>query len=160
MKTISIRLLAAGLLVTAGPALADTIYKYERRDGAVVYSDAPVKGARLLQRFDVAQAPAPPPQPDRAAAAGTPGSAAPAADRTSRLDAADAEVRAATQALEDAKARMEQGAEPLPGERTATAFGTTRLNDGYFARQQALQLELDRANARLEEAYRRRNDAK
>ena len=81
-------------------------------------------------------------------------------ERASRLEAADAEVRAARQALAAAKARLEQGAEPLAGERTSTAFGTSRLNDGYFARQQALQADVDRAEARLEAAYRARNDAK
>jgi len=109
-------LLAA--LFAAGPALADTIYKYE-----------PVPVAQT-------------------------------SERASRLDAADAEVRAARQALDAAKARLEQCAKPLAGERSATAFGTSRLNDGYFARQQALQAEVDRAQARLDAAYRARNDAK
>jgi uncharacterized protein DUF4124 len=160
MNAIPIRLLAAALLAGAGPALADTIYKYQRSDGTVVYSDAPVRGARLLERFDVAQAPAAPPRASSAPASADPGSAAPAEDRHARLEAADAEVRAAQQALDAAKARLDQGAEPLPGERSAIVAGGTRLNESYVARQQALQADVDRASARLDEAYRRRNDAR
>lgn len=159
-------LVAAPAVMSAAPALAQTLYKYERPDGTIVYSDAPVKGARLLETLPAvpvpadpapaqpAQAPARAPAPDESTAE------APVPSRSEKLDSADTEVRAAQQALEGAKARLEQGAEPLPGERTATAFGTTRLNDRYFARQQALQQDLERANARLDEAYRKRNDAK
>jgi hypothetical protein len=155
------------LLATAVPALAQTLYKYQRPDGTVVYSDAPVKGARLLETLPAVPvppepAPAPAPAPG-AAAPETPAAAEvppPAPTRTQKLDAADAEVRAAQQALAAAQARVEQGTEPLAGERTMTAGGTSRLNETYFARQRALQEEVERANARLGEAYRKRNDAR
>jgi hypothetical protein len=165
-KRVCVLVAAPAVLLSAAPALAQTLYKYERPDGTIVYSDAPVKGARLLERLPAVPVPAEP-VPTAPAQVQAPAPArdestaeAPVPSRTEKLDAADTEVRAALQALEVAKARLEQGAEPLPGERTATVFGTTRLNDGYFARQQALQQDLERANARLDEAYRKRNDAK
>ncbi len=164
-RTVAIAVSAA--LVAAAPALGQTLYKYERPDGTVVYSDAPVKGARLVDTLPaVPVPPAPVAAPDHAPAteprpAAEPRAAeAPPPTRTQKLDAADAEVRAAQQALDAAKARLEQGAEPLAGERTTTAGGTSRLNEGYFGRQQALQEEIERANARLQEAYRKRNDAR
>jgi Domain of unknown function (DUF4124) len=147
-----IALAAAAVLATAGPALAGTIYKYERPDGTFVYSDAPVKGARLVERFTMAEG-SPPPAP-------APRVQAPAPDRGDALDAADAEVRAAQRAVDDAKARLEQGAEPLPGERAGTAGGKSRLTEDYFARQQELKQQLEDADARLEAAYRRRNEAR
>src|SRR4051812_13913196 len=109
MKPSLLAALAAMLL--AAPALA-TIYKYERPDGTVVYSDQPVKGARLVERFAVAQAPTPverPQGPASAREASPPGA-------PSELDVADAQVRAAEGAVDQAKVRLAQGAEPLPGE--------------------------------------------
>jgi len=157
MSAIRVHLLAAALAAAAAPALADTIYKYERGDGSVVYSDTPVRDARLVERFSVAQATAQPPRP---AAPEAQRPAAPAGDRIARLDAADAEVRAAQQAVDAAKTRLGQGSEPLPGERVGIGGGRSRLTQDYFARQQALEEELVRANARLEAAYRQRNDAR
>ncbi len=161
-RTLAIAVCAA-LSSTAAPALAQTLYKYERPDGTVVYSDAPVKGARLVDTLPAVPVPPEPaasPAPEPRPAAEPRAAAEPPAPqtRTQKLDAADAEVRAAQQALDDARARLEQAAEPRPGERTMTAGGTSRLNEGYFARQQALQDEIERANARLQEAYRKRND--
>ncbi len=41
-------------------AAADTVYKYQRPDGKVVYSDVPLRGAKLIGRFELV--PVPPPQ--------------------------------------------------------------------------------------------------
>jgi hypothetical protein len=144
-------LLAAAL---AAPALAD-IYKYERPDGTVVYSDGPVSGARLVERFAIAQAPEAPPAPPQQAPA--PRAAVPP---VAEFDLADAEVRAAQQGVEGAKARAQQGVEPRPGERVGIGGGRSRLTEQYFARQKELQEELADANRRLELAYERRNQAK
>jgi hypothetical protein len=152
MRPSSIVLLAAAV---AAPALAD-IYKYERADGTVVYSDGPVKGARLVERFAIAQAPAAPPAPARPA----PRPEVLQADPQSPLDVADAEVRAAQKAVEDARARVQQGAEPLAGERAGIGAGKSRRTEDYFGRQKALQEELADANRRLELAYQHRNQAK
>lgn len=174
MKPFPACLLAAALLAPAGTALAQTIYKYERPDGGLVYSDKPVKGARLVERFTIAQAPSAAPGPQAAprpqaqapeqplseVPSANPPSGVPSANPPSALDAADAQVQAAQKSVEDAKTRVQQGTEPLPGERVGTGGGKSRLTDEYFARQKQLEQELAVANARLEEAYRRRSDAK
>lgn len=161
MITLPARIAVAALLAAlAGAGAAQTIYKYERPDGSVVYSDKPVKGAKLVERFTVAQAPTVQRTPPQAQAP-QPRSEAPAANPASELEAADAEVRAAQKALEEAQARRQQGAEPLPGERIANAGGkTSRLTEDYFGRQAQLEQEVKDANQRLEQAYGRRNQAK
>jgi hypothetical protein len=156
MRPSSIVLLAAAV---AAPALAD-IYKYERADGTVVYSDGPVQGARLVERFAIARAPATPQAPAGRPQAPGPRPEVVQADPQSPLDVADAEVRAAQKAVEDARARVQQGAEPLPGERAGIGGGKSRLTEEYFGRQKALQEELADANRRLELAYQHRNQTK
>jgi Domain of unknown function (DUF4124) len=162
IRIAAARILAAALLALAGPAPAQTIYKYERPDGTFLYTDKPVKGGRLVERFNLAQAPATPSRQAQARPpAEAPRSEVPSENPVFSLDAADAEVRAAQKAVDGAKARLEQGAEPLPGERTGNVGGkTSRLNEGYFARQQQLEQDLKDANERLDQAYQRRNQAK
>jgi len=80
-----------------------------------------------------------------------------AADRAQALEAADAQIRAAEQALRNAEERQQRAAEPLPGERLRNVDGHSRLSPEYFERQRAIEAEVDAARARLEEAYRLRN---
>jgi hypothetical protein len=137
-------------------AVADTVYKYQRPDGKVVYSDVPLRGAKLIGRFELV------PLPPRGGARGdaAPGSAD-VSRRTERrisaLDAADADIKAAEQALKDAEERQQAGVEPLPGDRLGKVGGRSRLTPDYFERQRALAAEVDAARARLDEAYRQRN---
>jgi len=141
---------------SASLAAADTIYKYERADGKVIYSDSPVEGARLIGRFELVPSPASaePPRPAPPAAQG-------AASRGEALDAADARIKAADLALTQALERQQQAAEPLPGERLGNAGGTTsRLTPEYFARQRAAAAEVDAARAELDAAYRARNEVR
>ena len=86
-------------------AVADTVYKYQRPDGKVVYSDVPLRGAKLIGRFELV------PLPPRGGARGdaAPGSAdisRRTERRISALDAADADIKAAEQALKDAEERQ------------------------------------------------------
>jgi hypothetical protein len=146
------------LLLAACSALAaaDTVYKYERPDGRVIYSDSPVEGARLIGRFELVPAPvsAEPPRPAPAAAQS-------AERRSEALDAADARIKAADLALTQALESQQQATEPLPGERLGNAGGTTsRLTPEYFARQRAAAAAVDAARAELDAAYRARNDAR
>jgi hypothetical protein len=139
-------------------AAADTVYKYERPDGKVVYSDAPVQGAKLIGQFELVPVPASAEssrgEPPRRPADATP-------DRRGlALDAADAQIKAAEQALKDAQERQQQGVEPLPGERLGLAGGHSRLGPAYFARQRDNAADVDSARAALDEAYRLRNDAR
>jgi hypothetical protein len=83
-------------------------------------------------------------------------------DRHRALEDAYAEIIAADEALREAEAKREQGVEPLPGERLGLAGkpGSSRFSDEYFARQKFLDDEVERARARLDEAYRRWNDVR
>jgi hypothetical protein len=73
-------------------------------------------------------------------------------ERSRALEAAHAEVRAAQQALEEARRRQLAGEEPLPGERTGNVGGKSRLNEAYFARQDQLKQAVQQAEQRLERA--------
>jgi Domain of unknown function (DUF4124) len=155
-------ILACVTLTFAAAASAQNIYRYVFPDGRVVYSDSPVPGAKLQGTVTPAPPPMSPP-PGAAERPGSPsgaskdqGSAAPD-DRVARLAAADREVQDATRALEDAKARVAAGQEPLPGERTGTAGGMSRLNEDYWARQQSLKDAVAAAQANLDRAIAARN---
>jgi len=138
--------------------IAQTVYKYERPDGTVVYSDAPVHGAKLIGRFQLVPLAAPEnPEPRVRPGANDPDERARL--RVEALDAADAELKAADQALKDAQERQQAGVEPLPDERIGNAGGlTSRFRPRYFARQRQLADDVDAAQARLDRAYRIRND--
>lgn len=157
MRSIQLVLLALAV-ACADAALAQKIGRYVFPDGRVVYSDQPVPGARLANEV------APPPPPGSPPPVGeSPGrrpaksSEIPGAARPRSLAEADAEVRAATQALEQARARQQAGVEPLPGERTGTASGGSRLNEAYQARQAGNQQAVADAEARLQRAIAARN---
>ena len=161
----AVRWSATALLVLAAslavPAYAQTIYKSIQRDGRVVYSDRPVPGARV-ERVDPAQStlsivPNPRARVEQATSAAVDQRLL---ERQMALDRADAEVRAATIALESAQARLEAGQVPLPGEITGNVGGTTRLNDLYQGRVVALQQQLLAAQERLDAAYAARNQAR
>src|SRR5882672_3655679 len=150
IKGIVALLLAAG--VTG--AQAQTIFKYQRPDGEIVYSDSPVKGAKRVGEVDPAPAPA-------AAQAEVPRRAPDLAERRSAaLDDADARIKAAARALKEAEERQQKGIEPTPGERLGNAGGNSRLAPRYFSRQQDNAADVDAARASLEEAYRLRNEAR
>jgi len=142
------------LLLAAWTALAaaETVYKYERPDGRVVYSDSPVEGARLIGKFDLVPAPVSTPPQRPSVRQDSPDS------RGAALDAADARVKAANRALARALERQQQAVEPLPGERRGNVNGHTRLTPDYFARQRAATAAVDAARAELDEANRDRNE--
>jgi hypothetical protein len=150
------RLAFAALFVVALAADAQQIGRYVFPDGRVVYSDRPVPGAKLVNEV------APPPPaaaPARESKPPAPPAAAPGADRAARLRTADAEVRAATESLERARAQLQAGVEPLPGERTGTAGGGSRLNEAYDERQAANRKAVADAEERLQRAVTARNTA-
>jgi len=78
--------------------------------------------------------------------------------RAQALEAAVAEIKAAEQALRDTEDRQQRAVEPLPGERLRNVGGRTRLGPAYFERQRAMAAEVDAARARLDKAYRLRNE--
>jgi Domain of unknown function (DUF4124) len=146
-------------LVLVLPAAAQTVYRYVTPDGRTIFSDQPVPGARLQ---GTVAPPAPPSgTPAPAPVEGRAPSAAAKTDesRAQRLRTATAEVEAATQALAQANAQLQSGKEPLSGERTGTAGGGSRLNDAYWARQQANEQAVAKAQSRLDAAIAARNSA-
>jgi Domain of unknown function (DUF4124) len=151
---VSAFLLAVAL---AAPAAAQTVYRYVAPDGRVIFSDTPVPGARL-QGTVSSSAPAPAASTPAPVESRTPSPVdQPAEDRLQRLRRATDEVNAATQALAQARAQLEAGKEPLPGERTGTAGGSSRLNDSYWARQTANEQAVAKAQSRLDAAVAARN---
>ena len=93
------------------------------------------------------------------AVVGAAGTAA-AQSRSSELDKAYEEARAAAIALKDAEARRDQGIEPQEGERLGTSSGGTRPTPQYLGRQQLLEHEVEMARRRYEAALKRWNDLK
>ena len=152
-------LVAFVLALAPAVAAAESVYKYQRPDGSTVYSDVPLSGAKLIGRFDLIPVAAPekarPAGPERGAAK-DPGELA--RQRAQDLEAADAAIKEAEQSLKEALERQQAGVEPLPGERLGNVGArTSRLGPQYFERQRALAAEVDAARARLDEAYRQRN---
>jgi hypothetical protein len=136
---------------------ADTVYKYQYPDGKVVYSDSPVRGARLIGRYLLLPQPA-----GESKAKAVPGGADPeerARRRSQALDASDAAIKAAELALKSAQERQKAGVESLPGERIGNASGRgSRLRPEYFVRQRQLIDDLEQAQGRLDEAWRAHNE--
>jgi len=131
-------------------------------DGSIVYSDKPVKGAKIDETItadpatnsltpDTGKPPPVPPKVER-----TPIGRLPATGGGS-LDEANAQVMRAEMLLDDARQKQQAGVEPLPGERTANAGGGSRLNDSYQARQRLLAGEVAKAEADLKDAQARRD---
>jgi hypothetical protein len=145
------------LAMLAGAASAQTIYRYRTPDGRTIFTDRPVPGAVLEEELQRAA------QPDPAAVAAQRAAARErareasdrAADRIAALQSVDQEIRAATVALQQARAALDAGREPLPGERTGVAAeGRSRLNESYWARQADNEERVLEAEARLERARR------
>jgi hypothetical protein len=86
--------------------------------------------------------------------------AAAAQDRSSALDKAYEEARAAALALKEAEARRDQGIEAQEGDRQGTSSGGTRPTNQYLGRQQLLEHEVEMARRRYDAALKRWNDLK
>jgi len=149
------------LVLALAPRLtaAETVYKYRRPDGSTLYSDVPLRGAKLIGRFELVPVPPPararPAMPERGAAKDPDELAR---RRVQDLDAADAAIKAAEQSLKEALERQQAGVEPFAGERLGNVDRRSRLTPDYFARQRSLAAEVDAARALLDEAFRQRNE--
>lgn len=149
--------LAGALFLLAGPAAAD-LYRWVDGDGRVFYGDRPPAGAAQVEsRSDL--------RDERPAveAAPVPREAAPEVvrervrERLAALDEAHTGLAQAQRDLERARRALEAGAEPLPGERLGMKGGGSRLGPAYFERQQRLEDDVRRAQARLEAAAAAKN---
>jgi hypothetical protein len=136
---------------------ADIVYKYRRPDGSVVYTDAPLPGARLIGRYQLL-----PREPAGASEGAAPrGAADPdeqARQRSFSLQEVDERIKAGELALKEAQDRQQAGVEPLEGERIANVQRGSRFRPEYFARQKQLADEVQRAQIELDEAYRQRSE--
>jgi len=169
-------------LLLASAAAAETIYKYRRADGQMIYSNRRLPGLELIEAFEYRI----PPPAARVPSASEKKAAAASEERIAKhlsaLDAAWSEVRAATSALEAAEKRQAAGVEPLPGDRQGVAVdaappvaggvpGTAppavggsmsgrrgRPSPEYVARLEALEADVQAARARLDAALRRYNE--
>ena len=155
--------LLLGLAVAPGARAADTtkVYAWRSADGTVSYAQVPpppgtpdVTSQEIDTRsFTPAQTAA-----VRAHLAGLDAAELAGARRfRQQLTADDMAVAGAVRALDRAERAFRQGREPLPGERVGNAGGGSRLRPAYFERQKRLELAVEQARTRLNDAYRARD---
>lgn len=144
-------LAASVCLMATSFAGAQAIKKYITPDGRVIYSDVPIEGAKEVRRIE----PAPEIEPElREEAEDTARRqserAGEAVQRSQDAIARQEEIRQAERRLADAKSALENGKEPLPGERIGTAGGASRLTEAYFERQAANERAVENAQKELD----------
>ena len=142
-------LLAALLAALAAPAAAQGVYKYTDKNGRVVYTDDPKAGGGATRPVEdkistVTPVPATTDASRRLLRQ--------AEQRMAALDKATSDIAAANNELRAAEARKEAGVEPVGDERQGRRF-----RPEYWRRQQQLQNDVNRAQARLDDALARRN---
>lgn len=134
-------------------ASGQTIYKLQQADGSTVYSDKVLPRTKVQKEIKDSESElsivAPP-----ASVAGRNAQAAEnlITGRLARQDELWRERNAAQANLDLARQSKANGEEPLPGERTGNASGGSRLNEGYWARQDLLERAIDSAQRRLQRA--------
>lgn len=162
--------LAALCAVLPCLAAAQTIYKVQMPDGSILFTDAPPPEAKVLEERESRTQPRPAVR-STTVLPGTSAAPAPgfgpdgmpittAARKPNALDAAIREVNDAERALAAAKQKLEQGREPLPGERLGLKGGGSRLLPEYETRVAALERDVINAEARLKRAQDARNAAR
>ena len=147
---------------------ATKLYRQTLPDGRVVYSDKPVKGAKLDDTLTIdpdsngkawksesGKRHPLPPRVEHTPIQKVP--SIPPLGKRKTLDEAESDVIKAEMLLEDAKKRQQAGVEPLPGERTGIVGGGSRLNENYEARQKALAKEVTEAETMLQRSRNERN---
>ena len=148
-------MLLIALALAATAAQGQTVYRSVMPDGSVVYGDKPAPGAKEAKEISLPPPniskppPAPPKKSAPAIAPGQPASESP-----------DDQVRNAERELQKAKAALEAGREPKPGERVGTAGGASRLTDAYFERIKSLENAIAGAQKKLDDAVGRRSSGR
>ena len=131
----------------AGSSSAQTVYKSTMPDGRVIYSTEPVRGAKRVETLK-------PPAESTGVNPVAPTDAQKLEQherQRSNREARQDELQQAEKALRDAEAAQAAGKEPLPGERSGTAGGGSRLSDEYWGRQKSLEAAVTEARKRLDE---------
>jgi hypothetical protein len=159
-----VRLLWIASFALSSAVAAQTIYKVQTADGAILFTDSPPPGSKILDERVSKPSPKPAastaPAPSKPIILPGPGpdpSMPRVMPKSNSLDAAVQEVAAAETALQVAKRRLELGREPLPGERLGLAGGGSRLSPDYETRIASLEREVADAEARVAKAYAARN---
>lgn len=135
-------------LALSAASSAQTIFKSIMPDGRVIYGEKPVPGAKKVEQFvpQTGNTGVKTISPEEQQRQSQDSSA-----RVKRDEDRRAQIQEAQKALKDAEAAQAAGKEPLPGERIGTAGGASRLEESYFARQQALEAAVVAARKRLDE---------
>jgi len=144
-------MLLIALALAATAAQGQTVYRSVMPDGSIVYGDKPAPGAKEAREISLPPpniAKPPPAPPKQSAPATAPGQPA--------AGSADDPVRSAERELQKAKAALEAGREPKPGERVGTAGGASRLTDAYFERIKSLENAIAGAQKKLDDALAQR----
>jgi uncharacterized protein DUF4124 len=147
IRRISLPCLSVICMLVSGAALgAQVLYKSTMPDGKVIYGDKPVSGAVKVeeQKPDTSKAGIQTTQP------GDKGALRKIEQDRVKRERADDQLHAAEKLLRDAEEALAKGEEPLPGERTGTAGGGSRLNEAYWARQEKLKKDVELARLNLE----------
>ena len=143
-RILVLEFLTAALLAIS-PVSAQTMYKSTMPDGSVVYGDREEPGAVKVETS----------KPDTSKTGvqiNPPGAAGVVQQSESARKQSEAsadQIRDAEDAVRRAEAALANGKEPLPGERSGTAGGGSRLNDSYWERQKKLREDLVRARDEL-----------
>lgn len=143
------RIFAVGCLIAVALpfhlASAQTLYKSTMPDGRIVYGDREEPGAVKVETS----------KPDTSKTGvqiNSPGEKG-AVEETARArrstEVSADRLRQAEERVRTAEAALANGKEPLPGERSGTAGGSSRLNDSYWARQKQLREDLVKARDEL-----------
>ncbi|MGW8270929.1 MAG: DUF4124 domain-containing protein [Burkholderiales bacterium] len=150
-STVAICFAATFCIGSAATADAQTVKKYITPDGKTVYSDSPIPGAREVGEIKA------PPKLDSGASPQTQGVTAKEAEQVKALDkrleqqaAQRDRITALEEKLEEAKRKLAEGVEPLPGERKGTVSGQQRFRDEYWERQAANQKAVENAQKALD----------
>ena len=146
---MSARIFLTGCLIATAmifqPVAAQTVYKSTMPDGRVIFGDRPEPGAAKVESSH--------PDVSKKGVQLAPGGAARTVDEMAsarkREEANEDRLSAGEEAVRKAEAAVANGKEPLPGERTGTAGGGSRLNDSYWARQKKLREDLIKARDNL-----------
>jgi len=129
------------------PAMAQTLYKSTLPDGRIVYGDKPAPDAVKVEesKLDTSSKGIGVTTPRE------PGALRELEKSRGKREAADARLQAAEEALRQAEAARAAGKEPLEGERIGTAGGASRLNDAYYARQNKLNEDVQKAQRNVDQ---------
>jgi len=143
-------MLLIALALSATAAQGQAVFRSVMPDGSIVYGDKPAPGAKESKEVSLPPpniATPPPAPPKQSAPATTPRQQAPDSDD---------QVRSAERELQTAKAALEAGRAPQPGERIGTAGGASRLTDVYFQRIKTLENAVAGAQKKFDDALAQR----